>query len=401
MMQVAYWASYCALNGYAAVFLEDKGFSAGQTGILMAVGNALAAVLQPVAASRADRGKRISMKEVILLCGAVSAAALGALFFTGGSFAAVCTGFLIATVFQQIIQPLMNALGMYFMDRGERLNFGAARGIGSAGYAVSSYVIGSMTERIGVGIIPLISGVMSVVYLLITLTFQMKEDRETSAERQNVQAAGSRENETEDAGGMLQILREKKNFTCILTGIVFFFIFHFMTNTYIYQMIQWVGGNKQDMGTAVFVAAMTEIPMMAGFSRLVKKFSVEELLRFAAVCWVVRAIVFCFCTNVTGIYGAQLMQLVTYALYIPAGVYYANQEMDEHHKVQGQAMVTVAFTVGSVFGNLLGGRLIDSFGVPVMLRSGVAFAAVGLIFFFLGTADRKNVAKPVDGAGNM
>lgn len=77
--------------------------------------------------------------------------------------------------------------------------------------------------------------------------------------------------------------------------------------------------------------------------------------------------------------------MFSFAIYIPASVYYANQVMDENNKVRGQAMVTMAYTVGGVFGNLIGGRLIDRYDVHVMLVVGTVCAAVGTIFFFFGT----------------
>ena len=72
VLQIAYWGAYCSLSGYAAVFLTGKGFSAGQTGTLMALGNVLATLLQPVAATAADRGKRVSLKGLMLSIGGFS-----------------------------------------------------------------------------------------------------------------------------------------------------------------------------------------------------------------------------------------------------------------------------------------------------------------------------------------
>ena len=139
------------------------------------------------------------------------------------------------------------------------------------------------------------------------------------------------------------------------------------------------------MGLAVSLAAMTEIPVMALFAWLVKKIRVERLLRFSAVMWIVRSVFFCLCTSVVSIYGAQLMQMITYGLYIPASVYYADQVMDPDHKVQGQALMTMAFTVGSVFGNFLGGILIDRFSVHTMLYFGAFCTTAGTLCFFAGT----------------
>lgn len=379
VLQIAYWGAYCAMSGYASVFLTGKGFSAGETGVLMAVGNVLAALLQPVAAAAADRGRRVSLKGLLLSIGGISAAALLGLGVTGRQFGAVCLGFGIATVSLQILQPLLNAVGMFFINQGEPMNFGLARGLGSVGYAVVSYLMGVLAEKIGVNVIPLIAFFLCIPLLAVTISFQMKKRRQGGAVK-------SPASESQASGNLIRLLGSHRDFTVMLFGIVCMFTFHFMTNTYMYQMVQAVGGNSQNMGTAVSLAALMEIPVMACFAWLVKRIRVERLLRFAGVMWVLRSVLFCLCASVTGIYLIQLMQICTFGLYVPASVYYADQVMDEEHKVQGQALVTMAFTVGSVFGNFLGGVIIDQFSVHMMLITGAVFTLAGAVCFFGGTA---------------
>ena len=382
VLQIAYWGAYCALSGYAAVFLTGKGFSAGQTGTLMALGNVLAALLQPVAAAAADRGKHVSLKGLMLSIGGFSTVMLLALGLSGKQFLAICLGFAAATVSIQVIQPLLNAMGMYFVGRGEHLNFGLARGLGSVGYAAVSYLMGVLTEVLGENVIPLIAFFLCIPFLAVTLSFRMGGNAGSAgAGKQEPQRAESRPSPE----NIFLFLRRRGAFAVLLLGVICFFTFHFMTNTYMFQMIEAVGGDSQDMGLAVSLAAMTEIPVMALFAWLVKKIRVERLLRFSAVMWIVRSVFFCLCTSVVSIYGAQLMQMITYGLYIPASVYYADQVMDPDHKVQGQALMTMAFTVGSVFGNFLGGILIDRFSVHTMLCFGAFCTTAGTLCFFAGT----------------
>ncbi len=385
LLQVCYWGVFCGLSGYAAVWLQGKGFSASETGVLMASANIIAAVLQPLIAAKADQPGRISLKGLLISISAVCLLALTLLCITGKGFWVICAVYCLAVVALQILQPLINSVSMYYLNRGEKMNFGLARGAGSASYAAVSYCAGILMERIGDRVIPLISLILCIPFLIVIFTFRIEREEENNGKtEQNLrETAGYREKQ-EKMRSLAFYVRHKE-FMLVLAGVVFFFIFHFMTNTYMYQMIQWAGGNKQDMGTAVSLAAVTELPVMFGFSWLVKKIRVENLLRLSGVCWVVRSVVFCLCTNVTGIYIAQAMQMVSYAVYIPSSVYYANQVMDESHKVQGQAMMTVAFTIGSVFGNLLGGKLIDACGVFVMLAASAVCTVIGTVFFFFGT----------------
>lgn len=374
LMQTSYWGIFCALNGYAALYLDGKGFSAGQTGTLLAAGNILAAFLQPMVAAKADRPGRLSLKELIVTLGLISALAAALLCVTKNDFWIVSILFCISVVTNQILQPLANAVSMYYMNRGEKINFGFARGIGSVAYAGVSYLIGMLAGQVGVIVIPVAVIALYAVFLVMAFSFRIRKKGEESE--------GSEEKNTK---GFVQLFAEHKTFAVFLAGIVVMFIFHFMTNTYMFQMVQAVGGDSRSMGIAVSIAAVCEIPVMIFFSKLVERIRVETLLRIAGIGWLVKAVAFCFCTSVAGIYATQVLQILAFGIYVPASVYYANQTMDESSKVKGQAMVTTAFTVGSVIGNLLGGKLIDWYGVHVMLTVGAVCTGVGAVLFFLGT----------------
>ena len=54
ILQGAYWASFCIIYSFATVFLLDRGFSNSQIGVIIAAGNILGVVLQPVFASIVD-----------------------------------------------------------------------------------------------------------------------------------------------------------------------------------------------------------------------------------------------------------------------------------------------------------------------------------------------------------
>ena len=84
LIQGLYWMAYCLLVSFSSVYLLDRGFLNAQIGILISVSSILSALLQPVAAARADRMVRLSLRQV---CAGVAAAmalcALGLLTLPG------------------------------------------------------------------------------------------------------------------------------------------------------------------------------------------------------------------------------------------------------------------------------------------------------------------------------
>ena len=77
VLNAAYFAAFCTVHAYAAVYLLSKGFSNTEVGILLAVANILSAVLQPVVAGVIDGPGFLTNRLCILF--SVSIMCLGTL----------------------------------------------------------------------------------------------------------------------------------------------------------------------------------------------------------------------------------------------------------------------------------------------------------------------------------
>ncbi|MDR3552945.1 MAG: MFS transporter, partial [Clostridia bacterium] len=114
----------------------------------------------------------------------------------------------------------------------------------------------------------------------------------------------------------------------------------------------------------------------------------STLLKIAAFFFVVKFIVLLLATGVAMILFAQGLQMVTFALFIPASVYYVNERMDSENKVKGQALMTAAYIgVSGTIGDFAGGQMIDKLGVQAMLQAGVALSILGLALIVIGAKD--------------
>ena len=172
--QGAYWMSYCAAIGYASVFLTGRGFSAGNIGLLMAGVNAAGALIQPAVAAAADRSATHTLNFYLRICQIISLAAAIGLCIGPHTLtaAALCSVPLCVGIMTQ--QPLMNALATYFMDRGQTVDDGKARGTGSISYAAISYVLGRVTAHFGSDAMP-----FAVLLILALLAALLSGDEQT------------------------------------------------------------------------------------------------------------------------------------------------------------------------------------------------------------------------------
>ena len=178
---------------------------------------------------------------------------------------------------------------------------------------------------------------------------------------------------------MIQFVRKYKLFILLIFATAITFCSHTMINNYFIQVIEHVGGNTKDMGTAIGLAAFIELPAMTLFMPLIKRIRCSAILRSTFVFFLIKALITLFASNVYLIYVAQLFQFSAYAMFIPASIYYVNQIIGEADLVKGQAFMTGAITLSGVIASLVGGVILDGPGVRVMLIVGVFSSVVGLL----------------------
>lgn len=375
ILQGSYWASFCVIYAFATVFLLSRGFESSMIGVIIAAGNILGVVLQPMVASIADRSEKISLHKLTAMLSVIMILLLVLLYFVPNGLLAVAVLFLLTDTFLQVIQPLINSVSVYYVNQGVSVDFGSARGIGSLSYAAASYILGIVVEKFGTRSI-LMAGILVALVLLVTV-LSMPVLSSSTASR-----LGEKEPEQNDAG-LIVFAGRYKNFMLTLAGITLLFTFHNMNNAYLIKVIENVGGTSADMGRMLSIAAVTELPVMFLFSRISKHFKSSTLLMVSSAFFAIRAAGFMLAGNVMTMYLAAMLQIGSFALYIPSSVYYVNETMLDQDKFKGQAVMTATNTLGGVFGSLFGGFLIDNAGVGAMNTVCFAMAAAGAVLVFL------------------
>lgn len=362
--------SFSTVLTFASVFLLERGFSNQEIGYVIAIAGFISAILQPMIGDLADRNQKISLHHFIIgLAGVMIMIAALLLFQAENLF---LTGFLYGALIAvlQMMTPLVNSLGMYFIDRGIPINFGIARGIGSLLYAVASYSIGFLVECYGTGVV-MIATIMIFLFLtvsVVTFRFTVLKDREKRKQEQK-----------KVAGFAAAHVR----FMILLAGIILLFTSHNMLNNFVFQTVSYHGAGSKEMGMVSALAALCELPTMFAFSRVVKKISAGSLIKISGIFFTLKSLITYLAPNMAVIYFAQIFQMLGFALFIVASVYYVSSVIETQYQVKGQAYMTMTNTAGSVIGSLLGGFLLDHTGLPSMLLVSTAMAATGMLIIFV------------------
>lgn len=375
IIQAFYFMAFCSMMGYASVFLLNKGFSNGEIGIVLSLSSVAAVVAQPMLASFIDKNQKIALKTIISIAVTIVIGSSIVLYFMKDpSIILLALVILIFTIFSTL-QPLMNSLAFSFEKRGYEINFGLARGIGSVAYAVTSMILGFVLEKNNPDVLPLFYVAFSVGVLLFVYTFSLPKSATVIVEE--------KQEEEIPQLSLGQFVSKYKMFMLFLAGTVCLFFDHTLINNFFIQVITNVGGSSGDMGTAIFLAAMVELPTMALFVKMKERIDCAMLLKISGVFFSLKHIITFFAGSVSLIYVAQAMQIAAYALFIPASVYYVTQLVEKGDMIKGQALVTGAITLSGVFASFLGGIMLDSIGANTMLLIGTVVSIIGTLILFV------------------
>lgn len=376
LTQVLYLGGFCALLGYASVYLLSQGVSNATIGVVLASISIITAFTQPMMASFADQHPQIELRKLIGLVVSVAIILSVLLYVFHGVPTILILLFVSVATLLITIQPLLNALAFIFEKYGIQINYGIGRGLGSASYALVSFALGHLVEAYDANLIPLVYIIANALLVMVVYGFVIPKNAK-QAQNEEVKE------EPQKQLSFFQFCKTYQRFMIFILGVGVVFFTHTIINNFFIQIITYVKGTASHMGTAVFIAAMVELPAMGMFDKIKEKISCRQLLMVSAVMFALKHTLTYLASNVMMIYIAQVMQIGAYAILIPASVYYVNEVIGSGDVNKGQSMVTTAIAASGIVANLVGGVLLDELGVHQVLLIGVVVSIIGALIVIL------------------
>ena len=383
LINIFYMFLICSTVGYAANFLLAKGFSNSAVGAVLSCVSIFGVVLQAVFAPLIDRSDKLTEKGFVAITLIITAVIALAMYFmpdasvlllvlTTVSFSAASSGL-----------PFINSIAFIYEKVGQTINYGLCRGLGSAAYAVGSLLIGRFLSisfqngRLPSDYLPLIYASMALFTLIMVQTLETPE-AETSTD--------SPKAEKINYG---QFFRKYSHILPVLAGMVMIYTCHMLINNFMIHVITNVGGDSSNQGTALFIQAMSELPPMFLFAKIMQKKDVDSIMALAGICFTVKHLLVWLAPDIRMLYLSMAVQMLGYALLIPSSVYFANKHFDEQDRNQGQAVTAWTTTIGGIIASLLGGVLMDHLAVSTVLLIGFLISLTGTLFMVKGIASLK------------
>ncbi len=375
LLNVMYFAAFCTLHAYAAVFLLSRGFTNTQIGILLATANITSALFQPFVAGIIDKGGWLTNRRFILISCMTILTGSVLLLLISSNKPVIFIIFAMIYMIQFAYQPAMTALCFEYQKKGCDIYYGLARGLGSAGFAVTSAFIGKAVEERGATLLVIATAVIMLISVISVYFFKPSDPDRIVSEDTGAKTVSSSAN-------LKHFFRNYPAFTLFILASICFFFAHNMINDFMIQIIKSLGGGETQLGYSNFLQAILELPVMALIGFVLKKITPSRLLVFSGVAFFVKILILVFATDLIWMYISQCFQLFAYAVFIPASAYYVSQTMADSDQVKGQAYVTSAITIGGVFSNLISGVILDNWGMKPMLITGSVVCFIGVMTAF-------------------
>lgn len=368
LINAFYFFLVCGTAGFANNYLLYKGLDTSLIGVLLTLVSIIALIGQTTMAPIVDKSKQWNEKKFILLTLIVAIICYVLMIVVPGESLFMMVLVVLGFAFATIGIPYLNSIAFIYEKVGIKINYGLGRGVGSACYAIAALIIGQLIKIKDASILPIWLLVMAVLCAAVVVSLKVPEDHEEKEEKKDIK------NMTYSA-----FFKKYSNILIVVFAMVLLFFTHMLINNYMINIVEDIGGDAGSQGTATFIQAMVELPPMFGFAFLLKKFKIDSLMIFSAIAWAIKDILILIAPNMTIYYFAMLFQMFSYAIIIPASVYFADEYIDSEDRNQGQAIIGAAGTIGGLFASFVGGILLSVLSVRTTLYVGIAVAVVGAI----------------------
>ena len=271
-VQGSLWMGLAVCMAFITPILQQKGFSNAQIGVLLAVKSIATMISQIAISSVADRyASRIPLNYITAIVTAVAIAGNVVFWLFPVSFAVSCVLFFLFGSSTFCLSPLIDSMGMKFMENGRKLNYTLGRSAGSAMWAFACIFLGWLMKKKGAdGLL-----VFHIIVLASLLFFLVRMENCKPEKKVDVKAEAEKKAE---AHSIWYLLTHYPAYTAFVIAIMLCYMSSVFCNNYQIDVITKLGGDSTILGYAEFILAISEVPVVLFFTRLKKKIGIRWIL---------------------------------------------------------------------------------------------------------------------------
>lgn len=371
-INTVYWMTFGIVTSFASVLLLSRGYLNYEIGTIIALGSIISTILQPYIAHLADKLKKKTVLDVIIIISLVILVATLLLFVFTHKSIYLTVIYILLYALTLSIQPLLNVIVFKVNDLGYAVNFGVCRAMGSLGFSFICFALGILVERFGTIVITAIG--VAVILLLLILLYRMN----ITVNRLALNIPKNTSEHSDDQAKFLAFIRHNLVFIIANIGIAGIFFSNVVLNTYLIQIIKPLGGTESDMGFILSLMALLEVPVLVSFEKIKAKIPIFFILTLGSISFVIKVLIMYLANDITSIYFAQIFQLSSFGLLMAGMIFFTDLIMKKSDAVKGQAIVTMATAISAIASSFIGGFIIDNYGIKSLLLLSTTIAFIGM-----------------------
>ncbi|SHH80303.1 MFS transporter [Clostridium grantii] len=325
-------------------------------GIIMSFIPLISIVGQPIWGYISDYSQKF---KLILLSIMIIAAFLAILLANINYVPVIVFMVFIFSFFYCGIVPLSDRFALEFAHT-HNVNYGSMRLWGSIGFAVSTLVIGYVTDYFGLRIIFYLYSIIMLLCCLTVAKFPLGKVTKKSEKKSSFKS---------DLFKMLSM----PQFIFLVLISMFSFSTLLANNSYLGLYMINNGTTLTIIGTLFFVSAISEVPFMLASKTIIEKVGVVNVLFISILATSLRWFLYFLEPNIFIIYGATLLQGVGFGLMQPCIMHYLKE-------IVPNTIVTTAITIISAIGFGFGNWFCSFIGGFILKTHSINF--IYLLFFF-------------------
>lgn len=249
--------------------------------------------------------------------------------------------------------------------------YGSIRSGGSLGFAIITVIFGSLIVRLGFSISIIAFAISGSALFILALTTKTHTSKIP----------------TPMGLAHIKQLMTNPRYVGILLFSILIFIGHMGINNFYIYIVQGVGGNEGLIGMAASVAAFTEIFGFYLGGKLQNKVNPLHIMIGVAIGTLCRVYFLAESSTYIGVLITAAVQGFTFSIFLGTFKVYISEITPLSLLASAQTVAaSTYFGIASVIANIIGGLLIDSYGMAIFYRTltGTSIAAVVYILLLYG-----------------
>ena len=381
LLEGVYFISFCTLYAYTVTILLEYGYTEFQCCYITMLQYVMMTIAGPVYGRMIDRGLSPKKLFIILAAGGIIVTPLLPVCFAKGfSLTMISFGIISALDFcgATVIDTWINQMTL----RDETIDYGMIRSAGSIFYATTAIVSGYLIVPLGINFLFWLHMGSLAVAILLAVTFA---DPNKLPLLEPDRFAGEDAPDETFAQSIGTMMKNRPFVIFLICGTMYYFATR-AVNGFMQVIINYIGGDASTYGVSVFLYCVGEFLLMRLASRLLRRGMKLPVLFITATAGLgLRILLLGVLKTMTGVMLTQILLSVGFASYLRFNIDYVASLFPRQYA--GRAiLISVAVTqgLGSIIGNLAGGYLLASVGVPIycFICGGAMF--LSMVIFLMG-----------------